>query len=241
VKHKSKLFLALAALGVGLPLPGDENLRPQPETVAAQRIDFGPGGTIRVEGSYGSLNVEGWDQPAVEMTVTKFLPLETPASERSTERLDSVRVVAERRSATELAISTTLPKRHSLFSPPLPSATKNGVDMEIQLRVPAKSRLAIRHGVGSISLSGVTGDIEAACHRGDIELWLPENGKYSIDARSRLGKVSSDFAGHSLSQYLVGQELKNSDQGAAQKLRLRVGFGGITLKPLLPESGMARR
>ena len=241
MKHKSKLFLSLVALGVGLPLLGDENLKPQPETVATQRLDFAAGGTIRVDGSYGPLDVEGWDQSVVEMTVIRFLPFETPESERSTERMESVRVVAERRSATELVVSTTLPERRSVFSPLWPRRTKNGVDVEVQLHVPSKSRLVIRHDVGSVTLSGIAGDIEATCQRGDLQLWLPENGAYSIDARSRLGKVSSDFPGDSLSQFLVGQKFTSSHSEALQRLYLRVGFGGITLKPMLREPEAAFR
>jgi len=67
-------------------------------------------------------------------------------------------------------------------------------------------------------------------------LWLPESGNYAIDARNKFGKVSSDFAGRSKERFLVGQKFANANASPAQRIYLRMGFGGITLKPILPES-----
>jgi len=67
-------------------------------------------------------------------------------------------------------------------------------------------------------------------------LWLPEGGTYSIDAKNKLGKVSSDYAGASLSQFLVGQKFVSASPAPTQRLYLRMGFGGITIKSILPES-----
>ena len=101
--------------------------------------------------------------------------------------------------------------------------------------VPRDSRLAIHHGTGMVSVSGVTGDIEASAGRGDIVLWL-EPGAYSVDAKTKLGSVSSDLEGASLSQYLTGQHFTHVDPAPSRRLRLRMGFGGITIKQILPES-----
>lgn len=231
-------ILTVSALGAALPSLGDENLKPPAQAISTEHFDFAPGGTIRVDRSYGDLYVEGWDQAQVEMTVRKFMPYDYDPQhpELSTQHLEAVRVVTERRSPSELAISTVLPPHHGLpWHPTAPSKTGQ-VGIEYQLYVPRNSRLVIHHGVGYVSVSDVTGDIEAACHRGDIMLWLSPDGAYSIDAKSKLGKVSSDFAGSSLSQFLVGQKFVSSNPAPSQRLHLRVGFGGITLKPILPES-----
>jgi hypothetical protein len=197
------------------------------QVTTTEHVEFAPGGAIYVDGSYGDLYVEGWDRAQVEMTVTKFMPydFEPAHPERAAQRLANLRVAAERRSPAELAISVV---------------RSSQVRVEIQLQVPRNSRLAIQHRVGFVSISGVSGDIQAACHRGDIVLWLPDGGTYSIDAKSKLGTVSSDFAGQARYRFPVGQKFAGANPSPAQKLLLRVGFGGITIKPILPESETGR-
>jgi len=220
------LLVFLTALSVRLL--ANEDLKPAPKVSSTERFDFAPGGTIRVNRSNGDVYVEGWDKPEVELTVIKSLPYEYEREhqQRPAQELESVQVVAERASA-ELSISVQSPRRSSYV---------RHVKLEYQLRVPHKSELIIEHGVGYVSVSGVTGDIHAACRRGDIVLWLPDTRAYSIDAKSWLGKVSSDFPGDSSLRFLVGQRFIGLSPTAPQKLYLRVGFGGITLKPILTES-----
>jgi len=232
-----KLALALA-LTLTLPLFADEVLKPPAQVTNTDHFDFAPGGTIRVDGSYGDLYVEGWDQPEVEITVKKFMPYNfDPAHpERSAAHLEAVKVVTERPSPAELAISTRLPSRKTRLLPPFSSTTNGEVMLEVQIYVPRNSKLAIHHSVGTVAVRDVTGDIQASCHRGDIVLWLSPSGTYAIDAKNRLGKVSSDFPGASRSEFLVGQKFDGANSSATQKLYLRMGFGGITLKPIPPES-----
>jgi hypothetical protein len=229
------LFSVISALFITLLLHGDENLKPPAETANTKDFDFAPGGVIRLNGSYGDLSIEGWEQPRVQMTVDKFMPFEYQEGhpERASQHMEAVGISSERRSPTELVISTKLPPRHGVLRRRRPSA--DDVRVEYQLHVPRNSHLVIHHGVGMVTVSDVTGDIEATCSRGDIMVWLDGSGIYSVDARSRLGKVYSDFAGASLNQWLVGQKFV-SPHPSTQRLYLRVGFGGITLKPILPES-----
>lgn len=236
-----KLTVLVFGLSV-LSLLGDEVVRPPAQVTSTEHFDFAPGGIIRVDGSYGDLYVEGWDQEQVEMTVTKLMPYgyEPKHPERAAEHMEAVRIVAERRSPSELTISTTLPPRLGFLWHPAPPTNTSHVGIEYRIHVPRNSRLMIHHGVGSVSVSGVTGDIEAACHRGDIVVWLPGTGAYSIDAKSKLGNVYSDFAGASFSQFLVGQKFTGGGPAPTQRLKLRVGFGGITIKPILLESEAKR-
>ena len=247
-------FLGLCVIVIALPLLGansaDESARQsalqpasQPATQAAtqpttqattqpltqprqvtntQNIEFAPGGTIHINGSYGVLRVEGWDRPEVVVTVTKSLPYgyERKHPDKAKQRLEGLRVVAERTSSTELVISTA---RSSL-----------GIEYEIQ--VPRSSNLAIHHRTGFVSVSGVTGDIDATCRRGDLVLWLPEKASYSIDARSKVGTVSSDFPGAFAVRHLIGQRYSHADPSPLRRIYLRARFGGITIKPILPES-----
>jgi hypothetical protein len=219
-----------------LPSFGADQFK-QPQVTDTERVDFAPGGTIRINSSYGSLTVEGWDQPAVEITVTKSLRFGgSKSQDQDQPRLESIRVVTNRTSPTELTISTTRASRHGAWPPHFSSTTTNGVGADCEIHVPRDSRLAIHHGTGSVFVSGVTSDIEASAGRGDIMLMLPDSGSYSIDAKTRLGNVSSDFEGSALSRYLVGQRFVRSPMTLSHELYLRMGFGGITIKAVPPEA-----
>jgi hypothetical protein len=70
-RGRTTLFLALNALGVLLPAFGDEMSARPVEVVQTERVSFAPGGVIHVPHSFGSVTVEGWDRPEVEVTVVK--------------------------------------------------------------------------------------------------------------------------------------------------------------------------
>jgi hypothetical protein len=239
--------LTFGVLALRLPAFSEEYVKPQPEVIRTEHVDFSPGGLIRLDGAYGDLFVEGGDQPGVDITVTKSMryKYESAQSQRAAQHMESIRVVPERRSPTELTISTVVPSRGKPFvggqdfrpaSLVLPSKNRGGVMLEYHILVPRNSRLVIHHGIGDLLVRDVTGDIEAACRMGDILLWLSGSRTYSIDARSRAGTVSSDFSGAIRSHYLFGQTFSSLSPAPSQRLHLRVGFGGITIKPILPES-----
>src|SRR5215472_390528 len=59
--------------------------------------------------------------------------------------------------------------------------------------VPRSARLVIHHKNGEILVEGVRADIIATVHQGAIGLVLPE-GAYDVDARAKMGGVTSEFA-----------------------------------------------
>ena len=142
------------------------------ETTTTERVNFAPGGTIRLNNSYGYLTVEGWDEPAVEIVVIKstdgFYP---PSRQKQAEKsFAEVRVATERRSDKELAISMHFSGRHRF----LPRA-KHGVTVEYRMHVPRESRLVIHHDNGYVWVSDMTGDLEVRSHTGDMIVMLPEH------------------------------------------------------------------
>jgi hypothetical protein len=223
-------YLRLGVILIALPSfaansadqSGAEPAAQHDQVTSTQHIDFASGGAIHIDGSYGILRVEGWDRPEVAITVTKSLPpgYERNHPEKAKQRLESVRIVGERKSGAELAISTS----------------KNNLGIDYEIQVPSSSNLAIHHRVGFVSVSGVTGDIDATCRRGDLVLWLPENASYSIDARSTVGTVSSDLPGAFSFRYLVGRRFSHADPSPSHRITLRDHFGGITIQRVLPES-----
>jgi hypothetical protein len=249
--RKLAIWLGLSVVGAALPLfaqkkpAADAHAEKAPKesfaVTSTERVDFLPGGTIRVDNSYGYLTVEGWDEPQVEITVTKSTDrfFEPEQKEQATKAFDRIRVVTERRSDKELTISTTLPARHGLPYSILPSRqivvtmpkkTTLGVTVEYTVHVPRDSRLVVHHDHGYVWVSDVTGDLEVHSHTGDMIVMLPDPGPYSIDASTRMGSASSDFAGYGHKRFLVATRFVHAGQAPSRRIYLRMGRGSITIK-----------
>jgi hypothetical protein len=235
-RNLAVVLFGLTGLGMTPPLHGEQEFK-QTQVTNTERLNFEPGGTIRVNHSYGDLRVEGWDQPEVEITLTKSLNRfgASTTQDQDKNRMESIHVTTDHGSPTELTIATMIASRHSKWSPPLPRTTTAGVDLEYEIHVPRDSKLVIHHGTGSVSVTGVAGDIEATVGRGDIVLLLLP-GSYSVDAKTRFGPVLSEFEGAALNQYLIGQYFTRTSPPPSHRLYLRMGFGGITIKEIQPEA-----
>ena len=216
-----RVSLAILAAGM-IPLCAEGPAEQFAQIASLQRIDFAPAGTVRWNSSYGDLYIEGWDQPRVEIAVIKASHFDDRSEvDKNAARLETVSVMTNRRSDTDLEISTT--------------RKKSRVTMEYRIRVPRDSHLVIEHGGGMVTAGNITADIDVANRDGDIMLMLPEKGLYAIDARSKMGHIASDFDGKTLSRYLVGQRFIGAGGSGSRRIHLRTGFGGITILALSPE------
>jgi|ERR1700722_1145910 hypothetical protein len=194
-----------------------------------ERLTFASGGAVRIDEPHGDVYVEGWDQPEVEVTVVKSTPYEYKHKhpEEASKHLDSVRVVTESKSATELTISTIHPGRKNT----------DAVIIEYEIHVPRDSKLTIHRATGSVFVIGLTSDIEVECSRGDIQLMLRDSSAYSIDAATKLGTVISDFEGTTkVRRYRLGESYATASAPSSPRIHLRMGFGGITIKAVPPEA-----
>jgi len=235
--NKLVTVFGVSVLGTALPLLGAEGLvekgPKQPfEVTSTERVNFSPGGTIRLNSSYGYLSVDGWDEPQVEVKIIKSTDrFYNPSQEQEAkQRLDLIGVVTEHPSETELSITTGRAARHRRV-PPMPRTTKASVTVEYQIHAPRDSRLVIHNDTGYVWVSDITGGIEATSRTGDIIVMLPDPGPYSIDARTRMGSVSSDFTGKDLhNQFLVGTHFTYPSEAPSRRIYLRMGIGSITIK-----------
>ena len=112
----------------------------------------------------------------------------------------------------------------------MPVHSKRGITVEYTVHVPRDSHLVVHHDNGYVWVSDVTGDIEVNSHTGDMIVMLPDPGPYSIDARTRLGSVLSDFTGNSFHQIIVGSHFAYPSQAPSRRITLRMGRGSITIK-----------
>lgn len=221
--------LTVGLLGLSLFAAGPSRQRPQLTTT--DHSILAPGGTVRIDNSYGDVSVDGWDRPEVELTVIRSQPglYGEKESAQVKQILEKVRVRMELKSAGELVISTQFPSKRGLFFAPLPPKTRVGVDMEYRIQVPRDAHLVIHHKDGQVLITGVTGEIEATARSGDIVAMLPETGHYAIDAKAKVGTVYSDFGDAKHQDYLLGEHFA---AGEGRRIYLRTGVGGISIQRL---------
>ena len=125
---------ASLAFALCLPLLARTPMQ-QVQVVTTDRIDFAARGTIRFEGTGGQLNIEGWDQPQVQIVATRFdyADATDKDKDRARRRLDRISVKAEKRSDSELLITTQAPARNFLVRE---VSGKIKADMNYRIMVP---------------------------------------------------------------------------------------------------------
>src|SRR5580658_5763013 len=174
--------------------PKSEAPRKKVQTTQTQKVDFPSGGTVRLTNSIGTLTVIGWDEPRVEVTITKTTKQAYSDAEQAkgSSELDKVQVTTERK-GDEVVIATEFP-RHRDFPPGNPWGRGVDFDLEYQIHVPRNAKLVIEHhDVGEIHVDDLTNDIAVNLLQGEVMLHLPEEGKYTIDAKTDFGHINCDY------------------------------------------------
>jgi len=172
------------------------------------------------------LNIEGWDQPQVQIELTRFDYADAGGKDREKGKLERITVKTEKRSGNELVITTTLPHRN-YFVRKVRGATDS--DMNYRIMVPRDSHLVIHHGNGDVFVYDVGGDIEATARVGTVVLQLDDPAQYVIDARSKVGEVNSDYDGKYHTRLLVGDRFAAAAPAPAHKVFVRVRIGDIDI------------
>jgi hypothetical protein len=224
--------LAPLALALCLPLFPKAPMQ-QVQVVTTDRVDFAAGGTIRLDGTEGQLNIEGWDQPQVQIVLTRFDYADATDKDKDRVKgeLERITIKSEKRSGAELSIATLLPHRN-FFTRQVRGRT--GAGMNYRIMVPKDSHLIIHHGDGDVVLYNVGGDIDASARLASILLQLEDPAHYAIDARCKVGDVYSEYEGAYRTPFRVGEGFTASAQPPAHKVFLRVRMGGIKIVKMGP-------
>ncbi len=165
--------LAVFALFIPLLAPGAQRV----DVITTEKVDLAPGGTVRVEHSTGELNVEGWDQPTVQIEVTRYMW--SDKEEKAKANLNQIQVT-KKLEGNVLTIDTA----HKSFT---------RAQVHYRVRVPKNTKLIIHHGIGAVTIYDVASDIEATAKIGDVIVGLPEPAKYQITSHSNIGTRYTDF------------------------------------------------
>jgi hypothetical protein len=226
--------LAVFGLCVACLLLGDDEARQKVQVAKTEKLDFPAGGTLQLRNSTGELVIEGWDQPGVEITTTKSSKEEYLAKDREKARQDLDRVrISTKRDGDTLVVTTEFP-HHRAFPYVTPLQTVANFDLEYVIKVPRNARLIVNHDDGGVDIDDVTGNIQVTARQGLIALRLTGETSPSIDARSGLGSVNSDFAGDLTGKdtrrpWPFGHTFVEGPASAPQNLHLKIGFGDIVI------------
>lgn len=214
--------------GLGCLLAANDEILKKIQITNTDHAVLGSGGVLRLTNSTGELTITGWDQPGVEITTIKSTKLAYPAAgaehDVAARMLGEVKVT-EAPQGNDLVITTEFP-RHTRFLP-RPSVGARDFDLEYAIKVPRTAKIVVDHDAGEIHFDDLTGDIHATTIQGTVTLRLPPTAQYSIDAKSRIGDVDSDFAGTTKRRHLGHEFLQTSR--APNALYLRNGYGDIII------------
>jgi hypothetical protein len=234
VRNGCFVFLLAGSLAVAAV---EEKKRLEIETTHS--ASFPAAGNILVRDSFGELLVEGWDRPEVEITVTKATRrrYSEEDQQKALEFLNSIEVAAVSGGPGRLMITTTYPDRTLLKRP---FRGKTNLELIYRIRAPRTSNLVIEHDTGVVNVKDITGNLNVSSRIGEISLGVPANGNYTINARTRLGEVDTDFPGQSARRFLTDTFL--NDAGApASHIHVRLGIGSINIRKLQAAASPSRR
>lgn len=243
MRNKRQMTLGGLLLGcclaLSLSVKAQTTDKREAEITTTQCLEFDSRGTIQIVDSFGSVKVEGWDKEEVELTVTKrtqkkYEPKDLAKAAKDLERFKiTMETVGE---TSLLVINTTYPS----WTPARMFRGKTNLQLDYLIKVPRQSSLLIKHGIGEVDVTNVSGDIEATASIGEISLKLPENQSYSVDARVRIGDVSSEFGQTTQRQGFipVGAKLAGDLAAATRRIFLRLGIGDINVSRMRPEKSV---
>ena len=102
--------LLMLSIVLALPLLAGDRSKETLSTTHTERFNVPAPGAIRLENSFGEVDIEGWDRPAVEVTVVRSSEHLYDAKEHAEaqRRLDSVQITAKQ-NGNDVVISTAYP------------------------------------------------------------------------------------------------------------------------------------
>ncbi|MGD1068670.1 MAG: hypothetical protein ABSB15_00905 [Bryobacteraceae bacterium] len=221
---------ALIGLGLACVLLGEREPQKKVQVTKTEKMDFPAGGTLRLEHSVGELTIEGWDQPGAEITTTKSTRAvySQKEKEKETKDLDRIQISTELQ-GNELIVTTQYPSHVALpWFTTLDHVEK--FDLDYHIEVPRNAKLVIKHDDGEVHIIDVAGNIDASARQGLIAVSLTGDAPRSIDAKSKIGSVNSDFPGNEKAHELfIGHTFVAGGATAAQSLKLRIAYGDLII------------
>ncbi len=201
------------------------------ETVR-RTIAAGAAPVVRVDNVAGTVRIEGWNKPLVDVEATKYGHDEN--------ELRSIAVDVSRQ-ADEIAVATRY------------GGGVHGGGVRYRISVPSGSSLRVSNIAGAADLAGVLGDLDVETQAGEItadagivranrsidlrattgaiKLTIAPGSSARVEAESTVGNFSSDVPGISQQrQNIVGSSGRGTIGSGSARIRLTTTTGAITLR-----------
>ena len=136
--------------------------------------------------------------------------------------LERFSIVMSKTSGNRLLVSAKAPSS-SLIGQLLKGGTN--IELSFILKVPQSCNLLIKHKAGDVNVNAIRGNISINNHAGDVALELSGKEKYVVDAKCRLGEVTSDFKREE--QAVSDRVSQAADRNKPYQVYLRVDVGEI--------------
>jgi len=219
--HPTFPFLALALyllaavlLGGQAPLRADEFSKTFHYSV--RMFSYG---TLTIDTRMGDIQVEGWDEPRLEISAEKVV--EAGNEKKAQPLYDQVQVALEGKDK-QVLLRTLYPPRR--FWRPFRGESKRSVNFRIHM--PFDANLVLKCVDGDVRVSGLLGKQQIRVNYGDVEIDVPSLYRLrSLNARAFLGYVQSDLHGEDSAGF--GQRITFWNSDGNQDIKVRVRLGGV--------------
>jgi hypothetical protein len=176
-------------------------------------------GTLTLDTRTGDIEVEGWDEPRLEIEADKVV--EAKDEERARSLYDQLQVVLSGQDK-QVLLRTLYPARR----PWRPFRDESKLSVNFRIHMPFDANLTMKCVDGDVRISGLIGKQEISVNYGDVEIDIPSIYRLrSVNARSILGYVQSDLHGEDSAGW--GRKILFWNSQGDQDIRVRVRMGGV--------------
>lgn len=176
-------------------------------------------GTLIVDVRTGDLQIEGWDDPHVQIEAEKTVSARTKAAAQP--KFERVKIFLDGRDK-EVRLHAIYPPRR--FWRPFRGESKLSVNFTIHM--PYDSNLILKCVDGDIWVRGLTGQVAILDNYGEVEVDVPSIDRLkSLRAETWLGNVQSDLHGEDSAGF--AQKVSFWNPAGTQAVKVKVHMGGI--------------
>jgi hypothetical protein len=178
-------------------------------------------GTLTIDTRVGDLQIEGWDEPHVEVEAEKVVRANSPA--KADLLYDQIKILLDGRDK-QVLLHTVYPPRR--FWRPFRGESKLTVNLRVKM--PYDASLVLKCVDGDVRIRGLVGREQIHVNYGDVEIDVPDVYQLrSLDARAWLGYVQSDLHGLDQNSAGFGQRTSFWNGNGKQEITVRVRMGGV--------------
>ena len=127
--------------------------------VDMQQTLIDSGGILEIQQSAGNVNIIGWEQPQIELTVTKSTSRRFAREDidQAIAELDRIVVTTDHVGDNHVVIRTKLPSRSAYICTP---RGRSKVKLQYTIKVPKQTKVIVRQETGQVSVKNITANVE---------------------------------------------------------------------------------